>query len=67
MDHRKSAPSEQEQRLAVYMDGLAGVVGHADRQEPLKNYCKGLLLPGERKSVEPMAARLASDNVGRMH
>jgi SRSO17 transposase len=26
-----------------------------------------LLLPGERKSVEPMAAGLASDNVRRMH
>jgi SRSO17 transposase len=26
-----------------------------------------LLLPGERKSVEPMAARLAHDNVGRTH
>jgi SRSO17 transposase len=33
----------------------------------LKNYCTGLLLPGERKSVEPMAARLAHDNVGRTH
>ena len=30
---------------------------------PLKNYCKGLLLPGERKSIEPMAARLDPDNV----
>ena len=34
---------------------------------PLKNYCRGLLLPGERKSVEPMAARLAPDNVCRIH
>jgi SRSO17 transposase len=34
---------------------------------PLKNYCTGLLLEGERKSVEPMAARLAPDNVRRMH
>jgi SRSO17 transposase len=34
---------------------------------PLKLYCMGLLLPGERKSVEPMAARLAPDNVRRMH
>jgi SRSO17 transposase len=34
---------------------------------PLKNYCTGLLLPGQRKSVEPMAARLAPDNVRRMH
>jgi SRSO17 transposase len=33
----------------------------------VKNYCTGLLMPGERKSVEPMAARLAPDNVGRMH
>jgi len=27
----------------------------------------GLLLPGERKSVEPMAARLAPNDVRRMH
>ena len=40
------------------MEGLAQAAGHQDRQEPLKNYCKGLLLSGERKSVEPMAARL---------
>ena len=38
-----------------------------DRAVPLKNYCKGLLLPGERKSVEPMAARLEPENVRRMH
>ena len=49
------------------MGGLADAAGHADRHEPLKSYCKGLLLPGERKSVEPMAARLAPDNVRRMH
>ena len=49
------------------MDGLAKAAGHADRIDPLKSYCKGLLLPGARKSVEPMAARLAPDNVRRMH
>jgi SRSO17 transposase len=49
------------------MDGLANAAGHADRHTPLKNYSKGLLLPGERKSIEPMAARLAPDNVRRMH
>ncbi|HVI77961.1 MAG TPA: IS701 family transposase [Candidatus Acidoferrum sp.] len=49
------------------MDGLAKAAGHADRETPLKNYCTGLLLPGERKSVEPMAARLAPDNIRRMH
>src|SRR5271154_2154780 len=49
------------------MAGLAKAAGHADRDIPLRLYCPGLLLPGERKSVEPMAARLAPDNVRRMH
>ena len=62
-----TAPGPQQKRLAAYLDGLAKAAGHADRTAPLKNYCTGLLLPGERKSVEPMAARLAPDNVGRMH
>jgi SRSO17 transposase len=48
------------------MDGLASAAGHADRHTPLKNYCKGLLLPGERKSIEPMAARLNTSNVQPM-
>jgi SRSO17 transposase len=42
-------------------------VGHADRIQPLKSYCTALLLPGERKSVEPLAARVAPDNVRRTH
>jgi SRSO17 transposase len=49
------------------MDWLAQAVGHADRKLPLRNYCTGLLLDGERKSVEPMAARLAPDHVQSMH
>jgi SRSO17 transposase len=62
-----SAPGPRQKRFAAYMEGLAQAAGHADRAVPLKNYCTGLLLPGERKSVEPMAARLAPDNVRRMH
>ena len=67
MGSRLSAPGPQEKRFAAYMDGLANAAGHADRHAPLKSYCTGLLLPGERKSVEPMAARLAPDNVRRTH
>src|SRR5262244_3714946 len=67
MSANSSAPSPEEKRFAAYTDGLAQAAGHADRDVPLKNYCTGLLLPGERKSVEPMAARLAPDNVRRMH
>ncbi len=54
-------------RLSAYLEGLAEAAGHSDRHAPLKSYCTGLLLPGERKSVEPMTARLAPDNVRRMH
>ena len=64
---RLSASEAQARRFAGYLDGLAKVAGHADRSLPLKSYCAGLLLPGERKSVEPMAARLAPDKVRRMH
>jgi SRSO17 transposase len=63
----KHAPGTQEDRFAAYMNGLAQAAGHTDREEPIKAYCKGLLLPGERKSVEPMAARLAPDNVRQTH
>ncbi len=62
-----SAPGAQQQRFAAYLDSLARAAEHADRVEPLKSYCTGLLLPGERKSVEPMAARLAPDNVRQTH
>ena len=67
MGSRLSSPGPQQRRFAAYIEGLANAAGHADRHTPLKNYCKGLLLPGERKSVEPMAARLAPDDVRRMH
>jgi SRSO17 transposase len=64
---KKRAPGPQQTRFAAYIEGQAKAAGHADRNVPLKNYCTGLLLPGDRKSVEPMAARLAPDNVRRMH
>jgi SRSO17 transposase len=59
--------SRQAERLQAYLDGLTQAAGHADRVVPLENYTKGLLLPIERKSVEPMAARLAPGNVRQMH
>lgn len=67
MGSRLSSPGPQQRRFAAYIEGLANAAGHADRRTPLKNYCTGLLLAGERKSVEPMAARLAPKDVRRMH
>jgi SRSO17 transposase len=60
-------PGPQAKRFAAYLDRLARAAGHADRAKPLQSYCTGLLLPGERKSVEPMAARLYPDQVRQAH
>ena len=54
-------------RLATYVEGLVSVIGHADRAEPLRDYCVGLLLPCERKSVEPIAAVTAPARVSAQH
>jgi SRSO17 transposase len=48
----------QERRFRQYVERLADALGHADRREPLRAYLTGLCLPGERKSIEPMAARV---------
>jgi len=61
------ASEGSESRFAAYVEGLVEVIGHADRAGPLKDYCLGLLLPGERKSVEPMAAVTAPARVPAQH
>jgi SRSO17 transposase len=56
-----------ESRFAAYVEGLSTVVGHADRAGPLRDYCLGLVMPGERKSVEPMAAVTAPARTAAQH
>lgn len=56
-----------EAAFANYVDSLVDVIGHADRAEPLGDYCLGLLLPVERKSVEPLAAVTAPARVSAKH
>src|SRR5471032_201496 len=58
---------DSESRFSAYVEGLVSVIGHADRAGPLRDYCVGLLLPGERKSVEPMAAVTAPVRVAAQH
>jgi len=55
------------QRFDEYVRRLAQAVGHADRGDPLRAYVTGLLLPGERKSVEPMAAKVDPRHVSARH
>src|ERR1700691_20399 len=56
-----------ESRFSAYVEGLVGVIGHADRAQPLRDYCTGLMLPCERKSVEPMAAVTAPARTAAQH
>ena len=56
-----------ELRFATYVEGLASVIGHKDRVSPLRDYCTGLMLPCERKSVEPMAAMTAPARTAAQH
>jgi SRSO17 transposase len=58
---------ESETRFARYVAGLTSVIGHADRATPLRDYCVGLLMPCERKSVEPMAAITAPERTAAQH
>src|SRR5215216_5409612 len=56
-----------ESRFARYVEGLVSVIGHADRAGPLRDYCTGLVMPVERKSVEPMAAITAPGRTAAQH
>jgi SRSO17 transposase len=56
-----------EARFQEFIGRLFEAVGHADRREPLQAYVAGLLLPGERKSIEPMAARIDPGHVESRH
>jgi SRSO17 transposase len=56
-----------EPRFTRYVDGLVSVIGHADRAGPLRDYCTGLVMPVERKSVEPMAAITAPGRTAAQH
>ena len=65
MDHPITADSAS--RFEAYVEGLVSVIGHADRARPLRDYCVGLMMPCERKSVEPMAAVTAPEQTAAQH
>ena len=65
MDLRTEA--EGTDRFSFYLDQLTEVIGHADRERPLRDYCAGLLVSEGRKSVEPMAAVTAPERTAAQH
>ena len=58
---------EEAGRFEDYLRLLGDAIGHADRAQPLRAYLTGLLLAGERKSVEPMAAKVDPRHVSMRH
>ena len=56
-----------ESRFRGYVEGLVGVIGHADRAGPLRDYCTGLVAASGRKSVAPMAAITAPERTAAQH
>src|SRR3982750_1229189 len=63
----RSAMAGWEERFDDYVERLGDTLGHADRRGPLRAYTTGLLLPGQRKRVEPMAARVDPFRAGAAH
>src|SRR5215468_6937953 len=54
-------------RFKAYVGELTKVIGHADREGPLHDYCAGLLATEGRRSVEPMAAVTEPAHVSAQH
>jgi SRSO17 transposase len=54
---------KSRKRLEEFLNGLLALLGRSERRHWGKVYIRGLLLEGERKSIEPMAARMPEGNV----
>ena len=48
--------------VAGFMTPLLASLGRSERRRAAGRYVAGLLMPGHRKSIEPMAARLKMDS-----
>ena len=47
-----------DRRLSAFLEPMLGFLGREDRRRWARTYVAGLLLDGERKSIQPLAARL---------
>jgi SRSO17 transposase len=50
-----------DRELSSYFESMVTGMGRAERRRAMELYLTGLLLDGERKSIEPMAGRLVDD------
>ena len=59
--------AEQNVALTEWLKPFVGKLGHKKRRQICPVYISGLIGPGDRKSIEPMAERLAPDRYDRLH
>ncbi|SRR5579883_745876 len=50
-----------DRELSAYLDSMTDGMGRPERRQAMRDYLTGLLLDGDRKSIEPMAGRLVDD------
>jgi SRSO17 transposase len=62
-----AAATDWEPALAEWLSPFLEALGHKVRQRWAPVYVRGLLGPGERKSVQPMAARVAPADCDQLH
>src|ERR1700674_3049142 len=63
----ESARSDWEDELGRWLKPFLDRLGHKARRRMCPLYVAGLIGPGDRKSVQPMAERLAPDDYGQLH
>jgi len=49
-------------QFTKFMTPLVATLGRSERRRAATHYVEGLLMPGQRKSIEPMAARVGVDS-----
>ena len=62
MDWNQKLWEQSVGEFGAFLEPLVAKLGRSERRAGAALYVQGLLLPGERKSVEPMAERLGTDS-----
>ena len=61
MDWSEKRWAKHARELGGFLEPMIETLGRAERRAGATRYVQGLLMPGERKSIEPLATRLGVD------
>jgi SRSO17 transposase len=62
-----ASPVSWEEELEHWLEPFRALLNRPAQKQRMALYLKGLMLPGERKSLEPMAARVAPGDLEQLH